>query len=57
MPEDKNKNSKWSYYSGHTHFSYDNNLAYHARPYMGSSTVEDMVKKAEQCMADNQFKG
>lgn len=57
MPEDKNKNSKWSYYNGHTHFSYDNSLAYHARPYMGSSTVEDMVKKAEQCMADNQFKG
>lgn len=56
MPQNKSKSPKGPYYDGHTHFSYNQDLAYHARPYYGSQTLKNMVDRAEQTMTDNQFK-
>lgn len=57
MSQNKSRSPKGPYYDGHTHFSYNNDLAYHARPYCGSQTFKNMSEKAEQAMADNQIKG
>lgn len=56
MPQNKSKSPKGPYYDGHTHFSYNHDLAYHARPYYGVQTFKDMSERAEQIMTENQFK-
>ncbi len=57
MPENAKQNSRPNrYYAGHTRASYTAGLGYHARPYEGSPTFKDMVKRAEQTMTDTAFK-
>jgi hypothetical protein len=57
MPENKSNSPKGPYYGGHTHFSYNNELAYHSRPAMRSDTVQSMVKRAEKTLSETPFKG
>lgn len=43
-------------YIPRTNYSARNNVSYHYTPYGGSTTFRDMKKKAEQAMADHEFK-
>lgn len=57
MLDNKSSIPKGQYYGGSEHFSYNNDLAYHARPAMRSEHVQNMVKRAEKTMSESPFKG
>ena len=57
MPEGNKSGPKGPYYDGREHFSYNNDLVHHEHQYRAHETVKGMVKRAEQSMANNQFKG
>ncbi len=57
MPENKSSSPKGPYYDGRTHFSYNNDLAYHVRPALRSEHVQNMVKRAQQTMSESPFNG
>ena len=57
MPNQKRKGSYSPYYDGHMHFSYGSNLVYREHEFKAHETVQDMIRRAQQSMSDNQFKG
>jgi hypothetical protein len=44
------------YFDGKAHFSYNKDLVYHPHQFKAHETVQGMVQRAEQSMAENQFK-
>ncbi|HEX2939123.1 MAG TPA: hypothetical protein VHO66_09435 [Ruminiclostridium sp.] len=55
MPENRKGGPRGPYYSGRTHFSYNDNLVYRPHSFKAHETVQDMVKRAEQVMEENRY--
>jgi hypothetical protein len=57
LAENKKVESRGAYYTGKPRFSYNNDPVCHTHHFKAHETVQDMVKRAQQSMSDNQFNG
>lgn len=55
MAENKKGGPKGPYYTGSTHFSYNDSLVYRQHHFKAHETIQDMVRRAEQAMDNNKF--
>jgi len=55
MPENKKGGPKGPYYTGHTHFSYNDSLLHRTYHFRAHETVQDMIRRAEEEMERNKY--